>query len=502
MTMATPITVATLSDVGKARQQNEDSRGETETAGGNLLIVCDGMGGHEAGEVASRIAVEAITQIFKNSPSEDPAERLKAGFLVANQRILAHAEKGNIESMGTTAVAAFVRDGKAWIAHVGDSRCYQLRGGEVVWKTADHTRVQKMIERGIITADQAKTHEDANVVTRALGFAKGEDKPEPDVASARELLDGDLLLLCSDGLYDLVKDEEIAELGSEASLDESTKTLVDLANKRGGHDNITVTILRHGAVTKRSGSRKTDFDAAGPDKPLKTAQLTKSPVSADEVAKARAEAKAATDAAQRARRALILVVAGIALLGIAGAAFVVTRGGDDPAPKAATRDAGSGSAAVVVEDAGAAQAAVVDAALPVSDAGTSGKTTGGGNKKIRDGGVGVAAPLTDAGTGAAPSGTGPVLPADAAVAGSGPTTTTTTGGGGFGTAAPLGKADAGVANIVKPPTPPPTPKTTPPATTTPKAGTAAPATTTPKAGTTTPPKAGTAPAPTTGGTPK
>ena len=108
--MALPLTFQALSDVGRARQQNEDSRGELETAGGTLLIVCDGMGGHSAGEVASRIAVDAIGQIFENSPADDPAERLKSGFLVANQRILAHADKEGIDSMGTTAVAAFVRE--------------------------------------------------------------------------------------------------------------------------------------------------------------------------------------------------------------------------------------------------------------------------------------------------------------------------------------------------------------------------------------------------------
>src|SRR5436190_14527053 len=181
--MSGAVTFETLTDVGRGRKQNEDSRGELEAANGQLVIVCDGMGGHSAGDVASRLAVDAISQIFKNSPAEDPGERLKAGFLVANQRILAHQEKEGIDSMGTTAVAAFVRNGKAWIAHVGDSRCYHLRDTAIAWKTADHTRVQKMIDRGILTPEQAKTHEDANVVTRALGFTKGEDAPEPDITT-------------------------------------------------------------------------------------------------------------------------------------------------------------------------------------------------------------------------------------------------------------------------------------------------------------------------------
>src|SRR5687767_13407653 len=136
-----------ITDVGRQREQNEDSCGEEEVAGGVLLVVCDGMGGHAAGEVASRLAVDAITQVFANAPTEDPGERLRRGFLVANQRILGHAEKSGIESMGTTAVASYVRDGEAWVAHVGDSRLYHVRGGAVVWRTMDHTRVQKMVER-------------------------------------------------------------------------------------------------------------------------------------------------------------------------------------------------------------------------------------------------------------------------------------------------------------------------------------------------------------------
>ena len=125
------LTFHSVTDVGRGREQNEDSCGDVSTAGGELVVVCDGMGGHENGEVASRIAVDAILQIFQNSPSSDPAERLKNGFLVANQRILAHAEKAGLDGMGTTAVAAFVKDGEAWVAHVGDSRCYRIRGGGI-----------------------------------------------------------------------------------------------------------------------------------------------------------------------------------------------------------------------------------------------------------------------------------------------------------------------------------------------------------------------------------
>ncbi len=348
MSTRSPYAFHAVTDVGRQREQNEDACGETDAAGGVLLIVCDGMGGHEAGEVASRIAVDAIGQIFTNSPAEDPAERLKSGFLVANQRILVHAEKLGLDSMGTTAVAAFVRDGEAWIGHVGDSRVYHLRGGAVLWRTADHTRVQKMVERGILSAEQAKTHEDANVVTRALGFARGEEQPEPDVASARALRDGDVLVLCSDGLHDLVPDDEIAAIGSDRAPELAAQALVDLANERGGHDNITVSVLRWGAPaamalgsldgTARPGKRKTALDEG-------SAAPAREPAAA-----APATAPRTTDDDPRPRRALVLVIAGVALVGIAAAVFLMTRGdagtgGGRAAPRAGDLDAALGGAA-------------------------------------------------------------------------------------------------------------------------------------------------------------
>ena len=427
------LTFHAVTDVGRGREQNEDSCGEVATAGGELLVVCDGMGGHENGEVASRIAVDAILQIFQNSPSSDPAERLKNGFLVANQRILAHAEKAGLDGMGTTAVAAFVKDGEAWIAHVGDSRCYHLRGESVLWRTLDHTRVQKMIDRGILTPEQAKTHEDANVVTRALGFARGEEQPEPDIAAARELREGDLLLLCSDGLFDLVKDEEIAELGSEDEPAEAAQRLVDLANRRGGHDNITVSLLRYGAAAKRvGGSRKTDLDEPGPaagSSAMKTTDVAKSAAAAREiVAREKAKEAAAKEAPvdPQSKKALGLVIAGVALVGIAAAVFLLTRGGDDEPAKNPSRDAGaasmgSGSADPIDLDAGAGSAAMgsVDGGTltaPTWDTPDRPRPPGGGSAK-KGGGAGSGSAAGGGAGSAAGAGSG-----SAAGAGSGSAT--------------------------------------------------------------------------------
>ena len=315
--MASPAyTFHAATDVGQGREQNEDASGSATAAGGDLLVVCDGMGGHEAGDLASKMAVEAILQIFAASPEHDPAERLRAGFLVANQRIVAHATGAQLDGMGTTAVAAFVKDGEAWIAHVGDSRCYHLRGDQVLWRTADHTRVQRMVEMGILTAEQARTHEDANVVTRALGFSPTDEPPEPEIAAARELRDGDLLVLCSDGLYDLVDDAEIAELGSEDPPAAAAQRLVDLANERGGHDNITVTVARWGsAAPARTGPRKTDRDL--PPATTKTADLASSV----------ATARAILAGNPQRSRALGLAVGGLVLVALALAVFLLTRGG-------------------------------------------------------------------------------------------------------------------------------------------------------------------------------
>lgn len=238
-------------NVGRHREMNEDSHAEYALGDGAvLLVVADGMGGHEAGEVASRIAVDAIGHIVQNSPATDPREKLRNGFLVANQRILATAQTSGTPGMGTTAVAAYVRGAETYVAHVGDSRLYHVRKGTVLYRTLDHTRVQKMISMGILAAADAKQHPDANVVTRALGYARLADGStlEPEVGQTPlTLVAGDSLVLCSDGLYDDVEDAELAQLLAGRSAPEAAQALVALANERGGHDNITVTVLHYGA---------------------------------------------------------------------------------------------------------------------------------------------------------------------------------------------------------------------------------------------------------------
>jgi protein phosphatase len=549
----------TRTDVGRQRDQNEDACGDAAAAGGQLVIVCDGMGGHEAGEVASRIAVDTIAQIFQNSTEEDPGERLRRGFLVANQRILKHADEQGLERMGTTATAVFVRDGEAWIAHVGDSRVYHLRGGAVLWRTSDHTRVQKMVERGILTAAEAKTHEDANIVTRALGFAKGEEAPEPDVAP-RPLREGDTVLLCSDGLHDLVNDDEIAELSSYAPPDEVTATLVELANRRGGHDNITVGVLRWGdaKLARPAGARTTALEF-GEDvpAPLQTLDGTRrAPARSDGGAKGAKPSTAkgdggakgtatATDVVaredDRPRRAALLVIAGVALVGLAAAVYLMTRGGggarggggvgasdggavripDDAAggSAAAGRDAGAASPTAVIDDGdgGVGQLAPwTDTNRPRPRPGP-GSGTGSGSGPATAAGSGSAPGSgSGSGSGSAPGSGSGSAPASGSGSGSGAVnkggSTTGSGSGKPATRAPATTTKPPASTTAPTTTPPPTtpkppttprPPTTPPPTTplpTTTPSTTTPSTTTPPPTTTRPPstpKPPTTPLPTT-----
>jgi serine/threonine protein phosphatase PrpC len=234
-------------DVGRQREKNEDSHAEYPLPdGGVLLIVADGMGGHGHGDVASQIAVRVIGEVFQTTSGTDPRDRLHSGFLTANRQIIAEAERIGGAGMGTTCVAAYVRGAEAWVAHIGDSRIYHVRDGLVLWRTTDHTRVQKMVEMGLLAASAAKDHPDANVVTRALGYAQLADGTiiEPDVKMEPLVLHpGDSLVLCSDGLYDDIEDHEISSALPGQTPEDAARMLVDTANSRGGHDNITCTVL-------------------------------------------------------------------------------------------------------------------------------------------------------------------------------------------------------------------------------------------------------------------
>jgi serine/threonine protein phosphatase PrpC len=248
-------TYKAVTDVGRRRKGNEDSH--LANADERLFVVADGMGGHAAGEVASRVAVEAINEFIGLTggdreitwPFELDASisydgnRLKTAIRHANQRVLeATQERAEYEGMATTVVAALIENDKVNVAHVGDSRVYLLRDGELTQLTSDHSWVNEQIQNGVISPDQARSHPLRNVVTRALG-GKTDLRVDIRVVETRA---GDLLLLCTDGLTTMMPDEEIRDclLRCAQDVDRAAQELVNGANEHGGEDNITVLVIR------------------------------------------------------------------------------------------------------------------------------------------------------------------------------------------------------------------------------------------------------------------
>lgn len=235
-------------DVGCVREANEDASAHVRpedprllAAKGTLTVVADGMGGHASGEVASGMAVEHVTRLYYET-ERPAAAALKYGVEEANRRVYAASlSDARLHGMGTTCTALAVVGGVAHSAHIGDSRLYFLRDGALHLLTEDHSAVMELIKLGIITREEARRHPEKNIILRALGTSP---EVEADTWGAPlPLQSGDAFLLCSDGLYDLVPDDEIGlALRSFPPADASAR-LVQLAKGRGGHDNITVAVV-------------------------------------------------------------------------------------------------------------------------------------------------------------------------------------------------------------------------------------------------------------------
>ena len=243
---------AAASDVGQQRKANEDSSAVVEAHG--FFSVCDGMGGHAAGQIASQLACEALGKAIEVSASSGGSltERLRTAVLHANHEIFTTAQRRpELAGMGTTVVALLVAGDRAALAHVGDSRAYRLRAGRLRQLTDDHSLVGELLRRREISADAAREHPHRHVLTRALGVRP---RVEPDLAELG-LQPGDVFVLCSDGLTNHVHDDEIAKvLSSRLAPAEACERLIDLANARGGEDNITVVLLR---VEEEEGAETT-----------------------------------------------------------------------------------------------------------------------------------------------------------------------------------------------------------------------------------------------------
>jgi len=213
-----------------------------ELSDAHLLAVVDGLGGHNAGEVASQMAVDALKEVFEQEYQEgmgegEVKELLEKAYRLAHKRISENAV-GEREGMGTTLVTAFVRDGKAIITNTGDSRAYLIRDGKVVARTKDHSLVQELIDNGEITPEEARRHPMRNIITKALGVDFGVDFYE------WELKKGDVLLLSSDGLHDYVDEGRIAEIASQGKdAEEIVRGLIEEA-LLVTRDNVTVVVLR------------------------------------------------------------------------------------------------------------------------------------------------------------------------------------------------------------------------------------------------------------------
>jgi protein phosphatase len=254
MSLSGKIDFAELTDTGRVRDHNEDAIGTNADVG--LMVLADGMGGYNAGEVASGIAVQIVTELASEAATReemndlDPHSGLMRQSIIlrdavyrSNKIIFQTAQsQTHCEGMGTTIVACMFYDDKVSIAHVGDSRAYRLRGGQLDQMTLDHSLLQELVDRGFYSEEEAQRSTNRNYVTRALGV---EPTVEVEVHEY-DVIPDDVYLLCSDGLCDMVEDDDIHLTIStfNASLDVVGQQLIDMANDHGGRDNISVMLAQ------------------------------------------------------------------------------------------------------------------------------------------------------------------------------------------------------------------------------------------------------------------
>jgi len=249
--MSYVIQAAGMTDIGLVRKNNEDNFGYDLRCG--IFVVCDGMGGQQAGELASKIAVDTVLGYFVEPPdtTTDGVSRfegvsrraadLGAAIQLANHSIHeAGARDITIAGMGSTIVAVVVEGNQFSIANVGDSRIYLIRKNEVAQLTQDHSLVMEQVRRGLMTLEEAETSKMQNVIVRALGT---DDTVEPDLAD-HEFTPEDVLMLCSDGLSRYVKEDRMAEAVNQESLDKACSDLIEAAKEGGSDDNITCLLIR------------------------------------------------------------------------------------------------------------------------------------------------------------------------------------------------------------------------------------------------------------------
>ena len=241
---------ASLTDVGLQRANNEDSclywepeRNDEFHRKGRLAVIADGMGGHDGGQEASRMAVETVRHVYEHDFTGDSQSTLVAGLQTAHNSIQRFAaEHPQFTGMGTTCTALAIVDRKLSFAHVGDSRLYLLRGDKLSRLTRDHSYVSRLVETGIVRIEDAESHPQRHILTAALGSGHVviPDAPEQSVP----LQEGDTLILCTDGLWSVVGEQDIARIARTSAPADTCLQLVRAALERGGPDNVTVLVLR------------------------------------------------------------------------------------------------------------------------------------------------------------------------------------------------------------------------------------------------------------------
>jgi serine/threonine protein phosphatase PrpC len=236
---------AAVSDTGCERDLNEDRYAVIEGSAGVTWVVCDGMGGVSGGELAAQLAIDAMRRSLENAEGKTAEVALRAAIYEANRVIVLRRQNPEFSSMGTTIVAAIFDGSEVVIAHAGDSRAYLVRDHGIQSLTTDHTFVQELVDKGQISPEEALDHPQAHILTRCLGASPNLELSvqkfwiwaEPHKQSL------DKIVLCSDGLYSLIEDEELGGIISDNSSANSCTMLIDLAIERGGFDNITVAVV-------------------------------------------------------------------------------------------------------------------------------------------------------------------------------------------------------------------------------------------------------------------
>lgn len=277
---------ASLTDVGCVRSVNQDWCGEfVRDEGYRLLIVADGMGGHQGGEIASQTTVGVVGEVFQRGV-DDPAALLREAFVSANARVHEMAEgEAELHGMGTTGVALLIGPArKAWVANVGDSRVYRSRAGKLETLTDDHSWVNEEVHQNRLTPEEAANHPRKNVLTRSIGV---ERTVEVDVVET-DVKPGDRFLLCSDGLWGEVPEDQIADVLATQPPERAVQALVELARQNGAPDNVTVQIAVVPSRLDAAGGPEEDLEATLDGPPSETTLPLGAPEPETEARSARA----------------------------------------------------------------------------------------------------------------------------------------------------------------------------------------------------------------------